>query len=343
MITSQVDKSYLEDSFLYALMREGGIGVDVFFTISGFILALPFAKQHLFGSQTVSIKGYFTRRLTRLEPPYLISLTLLLGVHVFLLDESIREMMPHYLASLFYVHGFVFDEWSKINPVAWSLEVEVQFYILAPLLALVFKIPGTVQRRSVIVGIILLSLLHRNFNYEWIEQWHLRKSLLMHLHEFFIGFLVADIYLTTWKGNVSKTWVWDLAGIAAMASLFVWNDPLHIDHDLIFSASLFVAFVSIFRGSLLNRFYSNPFIVIVGGMCYTIYLLHYAMIAFLAGGTEFLFREGWSYASNYWVQALVILPVVLGVSAVFFALIERPCMDKNWPAKLKVKIISIFA
>src|SRR5690606_17688210 len=159
------------NSFLFSLMREGGIGVDVFFAISGFILALPFAKHHLFATPPVSIKGYFTRRITRLEPPYVISLTILLGVHILILHESFREMLPHYLASLFYVHGFVYDEWSRINPVAWSLEVEVQFYILAPLLAMVFKIPGKVQRRSVIVGIILLSVLHRNFNYEWIEQW----------------------------------------------------------------------------------------------------------------------------------------------------------------------------
>lgn len=344
VIASEVEPSYVSDSLLQSILRQGGVGVNVFFVISGFILALPFARHYLNGSRAVRIKGYLIRRLTSLEPPYVISLTLFLGAHIFMLGESLREMMPHYLASLFYVHGFVYDEWSTINPVAWSLEVEVQFYLLAPLLAMVFKIRGPVLRRTVIITLILASILHRHFNYEWIEDWHLRKSILMHFHEFFIGFLLTEVFIVNWQnGSVSKSFLWDLIGIAAMAALFVWNDPFHLSETFIFTTSLFLAFASIFRGPLLNRIYSNPMIVIIGGMCYTIYLLHYALIAFLAERTQLLFNDEWSYAANLGVQALAILPVVLLVSAVFFALIERPCMDRDWPVKLKAKIISIFA
>jgi hypothetical protein len=35
------------------------------------------------------------------------------------------------------------------------------------------------------------------------------------------------------------------------------------------------------------------------------------------------------------VQGIVILPVVLVVSSAYFVLIERPCMDRNWPTKLR--------
>jgi peptidoglycan/LPS O-acetylase OafA/YrhL len=49
----------------------GDRGVLLFFAISGFILAQPFLRQHLLHGQPVSIKGFFKRRLTRLEPPYI--------------------------------------------------------------------------------------------------------------------------------------------------------------------------------------------------------------------------------------------------------------------------------
>src|ERR1700737_4419339 len=52
------------------LLHNGDRGVRLFFVISGFVLALPFASHWLHGSPGVDLKRYFTRRLTRLEPPY---------------------------------------------------------------------------------------------------------------------------------------------------------------------------------------------------------------------------------------------------------------------------------
>ncbi len=51
------------------------LGVKVFFAISGFVLALPFLKYYLgISDKKVQLKSYFIRRLTRLEPPFIITL-----------------------------------------------------------------------------------------------------------------------------------------------------------------------------------------------------------------------------------------------------------------------------
>lgn len=320
---------------LYWISREGGIGVNVFFAISGFILALPFARQHLQSSAPISLKGYYMRRLTRLEPPYIISLLVFFMAHLVLLHENFRDIFPNLLASLFYVHNIVFDQWSYINPVAWSLEVEVQFYILAPALAMLFAIRNPSLRRTVIVGVLLLSLLHYNYNFRMIAEWHLRKSIFMHLHQFLVGFVMADIYLTVWKAKApDKHSIFDLLGFGGMAVLFIWNEPFKVFDDILFAIALGVTFISLFRGPVINRFFTNRWIVIIGGMCYTIYLIHYAMIAFLADHTRsFILRDA-GYGTNLLLQGAIILPLVLGVSGVYFALIERPCMDKDWPKKL---------
>lgn len=321
-------------SWLSSIIGRGSLGVDVFFAISGFILALPFARQRLFHEKPVSLKAYYIRRLTRLEPPYVVSLILLLLVHLLILHESFRNIFPNFLASLFYVHSLVFDEWSKINPVAWSLEVEVQFYVLAPLLAMVFSIRKPVWRRVVLVTVIVASIAHYNFNYDMIEALHLRKSLFMNLHQFLIGFLFADLFLTDWKETLKqKSGVYDIAGIAAMSLLFVFNVTFNAWADLLFGICLFISFIALFKGTLINAFFTNPWIVITGGMCYSIYLLHYALIALLAKFSITLFVPEWGYGINYLVQVLVIIPIVILVSAVFFTVIEKPCMDKDWPAK----------
>ena len=54
----------------YQLSGHGNRGVELFFMISGFILAMPFAKQYLLGGKRIAIKEYFFRRITRIEPPY---------------------------------------------------------------------------------------------------------------------------------------------------------------------------------------------------------------------------------------------------------------------------------
>jgi peptidoglycan/LPS O-acetylase OafA/YrhL len=339
-----VAAGYFSKSLVHMVTSRGSVGVDVFFAISGFILALPFARQHLFATPPVSLKSYYLRRITRLEPPYVISLIVLVLVHVFLLRAGWGEVVSHFLASLFYIHSFVYDAWSTINPVAWSLEVEVQFYVLAPFLAIFFRIQHAVWRRSLLVGLILISIVHYNLNYEMIEVLHLRKSIFMHLHQFLIGFLFADFFLTDWKDLLkSRSYLFDVVGLSAMTGLLIFNAPFRVADDLIFSVCLFLSLVCLFKGRLLHSFFTQRWVVIIGGMCYTIYLLHYALIAFLATQSKALFISEWGYAANFGIQFLVIIPVVLVASAVFFALIERPCMDKDWPTKAYARVKAIFA
>src|SRR6266513_382861 len=47
------------------LFELGGRGVELFFVISGFILAVPFASQHLCGGPRLGLRKYFLRRITR--------------------------------------------------------------------------------------------------------------------------------------------------------------------------------------------------------------------------------------------------------------------------------------
>ncbi|MBX2894279.1 MAG: acyltransferase [Cyclobacteriaceae bacterium] len=335
--------SDFSNSILHKIISRGSVGVDVFFAISGFILALPFAHQHLFAKQPISLKSYYLRRITRLEPPYVISLIVFLLVHVILLKFAWGEVLPHFLASLFYIHSIVYDSWSTINPVTWSLEVEVQFYLLAPFLAACFRITDVVWRRGLLIGVILISILHYNLNYEMIETLNLRKSIFMHLHQFLIGFLFADFFLTDWNEILkNRSYRFDIVGVSSLTGLLIFNAPFHVLDDLVFSVCLFLSLVCLFKGRLINTFFTQRWVVIIGGMCYSIYLLHYALIAFLATHTKIWFFTEWSYAANFGLQFLVIVPVVLGVSAIFFAVIERPCMDKDWPSQLYNRLKTIF-
>ena len=65
-----------QENELSLFLSHGYFGVPLFFAISGFVIALPFATKALSHEPAPSLKRYFLRRLTRLEPPYLINLLL---------------------------------------------------------------------------------------------------------------------------------------------------------------------------------------------------------------------------------------------------------------------------
>src|SRR4051812_35373876 len=64
-----------QPSYVHRFLLEGTYGVSIFFIISGFILALPFAENKLLHGKPVVLKTYLWRRVTRLEPAYIITLT----------------------------------------------------------------------------------------------------------------------------------------------------------------------------------------------------------------------------------------------------------------------------
>src|SRR5215472_8297412 len=68
--------STLRSNGLFLVTQVLNIGVPLFFVISGFILSLPFAQTQMDVRRPVSLKKYFWRRVTRLEPPYFLCLLL---------------------------------------------------------------------------------------------------------------------------------------------------------------------------------------------------------------------------------------------------------------------------
>src|SRR5438105_10591955 len=206
------------DRALHAVHEVGDFGVQLFFGISGFLLALPFAEADLSGRPRPALRRYFLRRLTRLEPPYIINLAVWYAAQVFVKGGSAVGLIPHFLASVFYIHNIVYAEPSRINQVAWTLEIEVQFYILAPVLTLLFRIDRAMVRR----GILLTSLVivpAVQFGLLPGGSEIIRRSLLWQFQYFLVGFLLADVYLVDWQKNPATDGRWDMLGLAAWAGI----------------------------------------------------------------------------------------------------------------------------
>lgn len=314
------------------LASRGTIGVYIFFAISGFILCLPFAKYHLLGGRRVPLRAYFWRRVTRLEPPYFFWMTFFFLALLAYGPMSMEELFSHWGYSLVYLHNIAYKDYTPINPVAWSLEIEIQFYLLAPFLAaFFFSVKKASWRRLLLVGAIFgfISLQHL---FGWLSLPY-KISLLGQLQHFLTGFLVADLYLTQWQAAPEKRYRWlDFAAVLAFFTLcFSWSEEW--GKNIVFTLALILLFWAGFRAKAFNVFLGNPWIAAIGGMCYTIYLIHLPLIEGLIRFSRHLKWTDW-FGVNLLLQAAVVLPVVLALSAIFFLLLEKPFMDKFWPEKL---------
>jgi peptidoglycan/LPS O-acetylase OafA/YrhL len=330
-----------------ALAWNGFRGVELFFVISGFILALPFAAHFLIGGPRVSLKAYFLRRVTRLEPPYLIVMLLFYALLVGIRGRDAHDLLPHLAASLGYLHSLLYGYESTINNVAWSLEVEIQFYLLAPLLALLFAIRGKAARRATLVAICAASTA-----LSWLclhPGQRASLTIARFLHFFLVGFLLADVYLTDWAQKPSRSLRWDLVSLVGWPLLvFAWSLGAAPAAGLapasepaltafFFPVAVFFLYCAAFRGQLTNRFFTNPWITAIGGMCYSIYLLHNPVLNTILARTKGLAPAS-SYAANLSLQLAVVTPLLLLPCALYFLCVEKPCMRRDWPRRLLDRI-----
>jgi peptidoglycan/LPS O-acetylase OafA/YrhL len=335
------------------LFARGALGVELFFVISGFILAVPFARHYVEGEKPVNLGRYYLRRVTRLEPPYIITLVVFYTAAWLSRDAAMQgRLLSTFFVRLFYLHGLVYHDAPALNGVTWSLEIEVQFYLIVPVLARIFCLPATVRRVIMLLGVLLVPFVPR--------QGFLLFTVVSQLALFLAGFLFADLYLELRrKGMVAdQKYDWAAMGVFTLVLVFPFLmqamgavHPFAGSGDVDFSMAvlrhilpvlILVFLLLMFRGVWLRRFFSLKPVYLIGGMCYSIYLIHYPLIS---TASRLLAKcwPGMSYFSALTLLIVFWLPVVVGISAVFFALVERPCMDHAWPGKLLARIKARFS
>jgi len=310
------------------------IGVPLFCVISGFVLSLPFAANYLTGAPRPSRKIYLLRRLVRLEPPYFLNLIFLFLVIVTPWRQAdpaayfhwnFKLLAPHLVASLAYLHAAIYSQPSWINGIAWTLEIEVQFYLLLPLFAELFRIRPTILRRAILISMLLASALVTHY---WIEPsgWaRLNLTLAIQLHYFLAGLLLADIYLEPPRNLTLRPIVLDLIALLNFV-LFVY--VLHWKTSLAWLEPLLIA--GFYFGVLFGKWASWPFrlriVTLLGGMSYTVFLYHFFIVRKLLPLTVRLLPPVHALWFGATMQFLVLLVPVFGISAALFLMTERPFM-----------------
>ena len=317
------------DNYFEFLLSRGTVGVFLFFSISGFILGLPFAKNIINQKPTKSYRSYIIKRFRRIEPPYIFWMSIFFIVILLTGQYDFSTAGIHYLVSVFYLHNLVFESYSTINPVAWSLEVELQFYLMAPLLAkTIYSIKTSLSRILMLaLTIIMYPVLESLIG---LHQMPYKATLLGSLDFFLIGFLVLEIYLNHRKWLDKKSTSWDIISMLSLFTMFnTYSTSIWL--GLVLNCSIFLLFLGGFKGNYTSRILSFKWISIIGGMCYTIYLIHLPLME-LIGSQLILGTAQANFLMVFLGYSLITLPILLFISIISYVLIEKPFMTKFTPS-----------
>lgn len=305
----------------------GGLGVSVFFFLSGYLittlLRVEQAQHH-----SVSLRGFYARRVLRIIPPMWITLGLgLLTVVAGILPATgshgldARALAAQFLFLNNYTDAAGLEGAVPSIPV-WSLAVEEHYYLVFPLLyaAVLRRLPAA-RAAAVCLGLCLLALVIRGGyamagqSLEHVYYWsHTRidsilagSCLALHRNP------VLD-RATGWNPSVRMTWV---AAALLLTTLLVRDEMFRqtLRYSLQ-SIALFVLFAAVLQSrGRVGRWLSSAPLKRVGDYSYSLYLSHLLLLTLvmtLAGTT------------NKTLAALLAYPLAFGYAAAMYRWVDRP-------------------
>jgi peptidoglycan/LPS O-acetylase OafA/YrhL len=322
---------------IFTLLKPGSYGVTVFIVLSGYCLALPVARAaepQLNGG----LADFLKRRARRILPPYFATVTL--SIAFLLVNPTLREptgtqwdtalpalTLTSIASHLALLHNLV-ESWQwKLNPPLWSVALEWQIYFLFALLIVpLWRRVGlwATLGFALVLGVTPLAW-GGGFAHPWF------------IGSFALGMAAAAVGFSTRfdpEGAVRRV-PWGIVAIAlcvppAAAVLLNRRWPIP---DVLAELSLSIAvaaflirstrFVENQAGRSVLWALENPCSVKLGSFSYSLYLVHYPLLALLA----VLLRPVASALSAFAWLTLLGVPLMLAFSYVFHCVFERPFMS----------------
>ena len=331
------------------------IGVAIFFIISGFLLYRPYVAARLHGARGPRTTTFYRRRILRIVPAYWFALTVLAvtGISRATPTDTLNDWPKYY----FFLQSY--SPSAGGIGVAWSLCIEVSFYLVLPLYAWVMArfLTGRTMRRQLGVEmavLLMLSLVSYPFwrGFAHGETVIFLRWLPHYFYWFALGMGLALV--SAWAsqtgrlGNRVFTAIANHPGALWLAALYLFvvlgllTEPApSIVTDTPTTAiikwllqpiiALLIVIPAVFTKpgyGLAGKLLSWKPVAWLGLISYGIYLWHLSV-------QYFIFDHGWVFGPSPAQRTVVSLAMVLGITipiaAFSYYVIEKPFLRfKDW-------------
>jgi peptidoglycan/LPS O-acetylase OafA/YrhL len=332
------------------------VGVAIFFVISGFLLYRPFVGARLEGRPPPRILAYARRRVLRIVPAYWLALTVL-WLTIGLPGLFDQDPWVYYLFLQTYSIDHILG---GIGP-AWTLCIEVTFYLLLPfwalaMAALLGRRPRRTQVRAelaVLLAVFVADLALRYYLREEQPLAWVQNTLATHMDWFALGMAVA-----VWSAGLQARpgearafgWVaarplvaWLLAGAAFYVTgrwvtgpnlvilpdghptlLYAGDQDVyrHVLYGVVGVGILLPAVAFARAPGLIGWILTNRVLMWLGLVSYGIYLWHHPLVLWLHDHHA----EGWVPAIPFIVVTTLTAAAAISLAALSYYLVEKPIL-----------------
>ncbi len=289
--------------------------------------------------KVLNLKSYFVRRFFRIYPTYLFAV-ILTGAIIFFNTNSpnwYSEILPKFTLISF-IEQFLIFNFSGIyyNAAWWSLQIEILFYILVPLVIIItrknsFKLNIYIELSLVICITILIQLLTTYFFSNFYSLTNRRLQLVKvvdYIPAFYFGYMIAKHELT-----IRFTFFTFTLGLLFIFLVTMYPPFVHMGFSLIY-------------GSIVNFLFLKPafrtkletwLLIWIGERSFSIFLIHFTAFYFVNYSIAW-FIDGRSFLYGL-ISRLLGIILSLFLSMLLFYFVEKKfaygliSSDNFWPWK----------
>jgi peptidoglycan/LPS O-acetylase OafA/YrhL len=322
----------------------GFVGVDVFFVLSGYLMATIVMAAET--NSKFSIIDFGLRRARRILPAlFVMALATIPFAWLWLHPEAMKDFAQSLVALaggatnfLFYLETGYFDTDAQLKPLlhTWSLAIELQFYLLVPLLALSMNKLG---RRATVLVVVSLTLVSFAFSVGLTAVNPSAGFFLLpsRLWEFLIGACLALVVgkktEPRQRGIVGE--IWSMVGallIVFPVLLFDKATPFPGFWALLPTTGTALLIVFASQHTMIGKILGSKPFVGLGLISFSLYLWHYPVFSFARSlGLE---------PSREFIALIVIS---LGLSLGSYWLVEKPFRSRVGVPTWKLNSVTVVS
>ena len=274
------------------LMSEGARGVQLFYIASALTLCMSWAARSQIDKSP--IRSFYIRRFFRIAPMFYLAIlgsALVNGLHANYWAPNGIEWWFFPITATF-LHGFHPETITSVVPGGWSIAVEMNFYLVLPLLLMFvrsMKTAGVLFAVSMLLYYVNLLLVPRMFSYPESQQYLVDSFAFLNFFGQLPVFAIGIFGYFVLREKYSRERIATFGGSVFLVLLALFLYPLYDFPSSFFAEQLLKPIHHIVAGALFCVFVImlaywptgllvNKVTIWLGKLSFSMYLLHFAVL-----------------------------------------------------------------
>jgi len=341
VLIAHLSPFFKNNPIIFSLLYHSGLyGVELFFVLSGFLIGQTILVKIAPSFSFKQIKTFYLRRFLRIMPLYYFILISLILVDNYILKS--RSFHPYHFV---FLQNFFPGE-TAFFAVSWTLSIQFWFYIIIPIIFLVFYTKKNILTKLIknfiyiILSIILIRLIYVYIANPTFD-FGVRKNIFLRLDSLLIGVMFAILkqkYKFLYKKISSKYYL--AISLIFLITFYVFYVYLMMNLGIeFFDKSVFfrvfswplisfmlIVFVSYLENNrFINDFLKNKKIIYafftkLSAVSFSMFLIHYEIYGYFENNPKY---------SNIILSIIISTTIIVALSFLLYNFVEKPILSRK--------------